>query len=94
MTCEKHTELAERMAVVETEVRNNKKFIQDVRNDHEKTKAEITKIKVTVATYSCIGGLVSAVLVKVFAASIKLSLFKNIIHYCLSVIFPDSYAGN
>ena len=43
MTCEKHTGLAERMAVVETEVRNNKKLIQDVRNDHEKTKAEITK---------------------------------------------------
>ena len=48
MTCEKHTGLVERMAVVETEVRNNKKFIQDIHDDHENSKKELSKIKITI----------------------------------------------
>lgn len=97
MTCENHTQLSERVAKAETEIIHNRKFVRDVHDDHELTKKELTKIKITVATYSCIGGFVSAVLVKVFAASIKMSWIQNSLYICKAVwlmFMPDSYAGN
>ena len=57
----------------------------------------MTKIKMTVAKYSCIGGLVSAILVKVFATSIRLSFVQNSLYICKAIwrmVCPDSYAGN
>lgn len=97
MTCEQHTQLSERVAKSETEIHHNKKFIQDVHDDHELTKKEMTKIKMTVAKYSCIGGLVSAILVKVFATSIRLSFVQDSLYICKAIwrmVCPDSYAGN
>lgn len=96
MTCEKHTGLAERMAVVETEVRNNKKFTQDIHDDHENTKKELSKIKITIATWSTVGALVGSGLYKILSG-IDLSWFQSTINYCKIIwlaVMPDSYAGN
>jgi hypothetical protein len=95
MTCEKHTGLVERMAVVETEVRNNKKFIQDIHDDHENSKKELSKIKITIATWSTVGALVGSGIYKILSG-IDLSWFQSTINYCKAVwfmVFPDSYAG-
>lgn len=96
MTCEKHTGLVERMAVVETEVRNNKKFIQDIHDDHENTKKELSKIKITIATWSTVGALVGSGIYKILSG-IDLSWFQSTINYCKIIwlaVMPDSYAGN
>ena len=96
MTCEKHTGLAERMAVVETEVRNNKKFIQDIHGDHENTKKELSKIKITIATWSTVGALLGSGLFKILS-DIDVAWVKHTINYCKAIwyaFFPDSYAGN
>jgi hypothetical protein len=96
MTCEKHTGLAERLAVVETEVRNNKKFIQDIHDDHENSKKELSKIKITIATWSTVGALLGSGLFKILS-DIKLTWLQQSINYCKAVwfmVFPDSYAGN
>lgn len=96
MTCEKHTGLAERVAVVETEVKNNKKFTQDIHDDHENTKKELSKIKITIATWSTVGALVGSGIYKVLSG-IDLSWFQSTINYCKIIwlaVMPDSYAGN
>ena len=96
MTCEKHTGLVERMAVVETEVRNNKKFIQDIHDDHENTKKELSKIKITIATWSTVGALIGSGIYKILSV-IDLSWFQSTINYCKTIwlaVMPDSYAGN
>jgi hypothetical protein len=96
MTCEKHTGLAERMAVVETEVKNHKKFTQDIHDDHENTKKELSKIKITIATWSTVGALVGSGIYKILSG-IDLSWFQSTINYCKIIwlaVMPDSYAGN
>lgn len=96
MTCEKHTGLAERVAVVETEVKNNKKFTQDIHDDHENTKKELSKIKITIATWSTVGALVGSGIYRVLSG-IDLSWFQSTINYCKIIwlaVMPDSYAGN
>ena len=96
MTCEKHTGLAERVAVVETEVKNHKKFTQDIHDDHENTKKELSKIKITIATWSTVGALVGSGLYKILSG-IDLSWFQSTINYCKIIwlaVMPDSYAGN
>jgi len=96
MNCEKHTGLAERMAVVETEVRNNKKFTQDIHDDHENTKKELSKIKITIATWSTVGALLGSGLFKILS-DIELTWFQQSFFYCkaiLGMFFPNIYAGN
>lgn len=93
MNCEKH---AERIAAVEVETANNKRFVKDVHDDHENTKKEMSKIKATIATWSTIGALIGSGLFKIIC-DVNLTWFQSTVGACkmvLGMIFPDSFAGN
>lgn len=104
MTCEKHTEVCERIKGIEIESQNNKTFIQDVHDDHEKTKVDVSKnkqdiamIKLWVILCSGVGsylGNITPAILKYISEKHVISQTVSMCKYVWFVFFPDSYAGN
>lgn len=103
--CANHTDFAVKIEHAQntadnaiTRIDNCEKFAKDIHDDHEKTKEEISKIKISFATASFVGSGTVTALFKGIEYLIKNpESVKNTTKTAMIIwksIFPDSYAGN
>lgn len=104
MNCPNHTEIAERVAVVEVKCKSNEVFTQDVHDDHEATKKNVSKNKSDIANIrmwviicSGIGSYMGNITPSVLKLLSETQFIKQSFFYCKVVwkaFLPDSYAGD